>query len=452
MAYRPDFYPNGIPSTKIRGRSKVTVSAKGIINGLSNIPNDGADFGPDSTLGSTSPDQIGLTYTNTSGLKEAINFLGTEGQIEMGDGIFNINESIIVPQSIAINGKADSTQNSTGTVFNTNLTSGNFITLGSSVKPYLSKFSNIAFTQNITGLTCIYLYSAICVLERIVINGNYGTALYWTGPDAVFLNCTFAQGGNNTNSTPMVECNSASTGNFINCRFESYYYCGCSLISSNGISFIGCIFDDNGQTNAYSISLDSGTSSIEIIGGSYHSSVTSATIIYNLSTFLTITGSRLFGQATIIHDKGSGSVITGNNFPAWSTTNPAYYSDVAPASGYINIICNNNVMVSASTPFVEKNPTTLKGYIVKNNGIFNTQGFGITTPVVPASGSTYENTFPFSVNIIILTASGATATITDANGKVSSSFPLTAGQQITLDVNCSITPTYTTLTWQFYGE
>ncbi|MEM3860329.1 MAG: hypothetical protein QW478_13180 [Candidatus Micrarchaeaceae archaeon] len=37
-----------VPEWKIlKGKPYVTVSAKGISNGLSNIPNDGADFGPD---------------------------------------------------------------------------------------------------------------------------------------------------------------------------------------------------------------------------------------------------------------------------------------------------------------------------------------------------------------------------------------------------------------------
>ena len=44
------------------------------------------------------------------------------------------------------------------------------------------------------------------------------------------------------------------------------------------------------------------------------------------------------------------------------------------------------------------------------------------------------------------------ATITDPSGTVGSSFPITAGQFIELDSNAQITPTYTTLTWQWYGE
>ncbi|MEM3845292.1 MAG: hypothetical protein QXU98_06285 [Candidatus Parvarchaeota archaeon] len=48
--------------TTLSGKPYITVSAKGISNGLSNIPNDGADFGPD-TPG-----------TQTSGIQEAWNY------------------------------------------------------------------------------------------------------------------------------------------------------------------------------------------------------------------------------------------------------------------------------------------------------------------------------------------------------------------------------------------
>jgi len=58
------FISNYPPVTEsdIKGKPYVTVSAKGIANGLSDIPNDGADFGPD-TPG-----------TQTSGIQEAINY------------------------------------------------------------------------------------------------------------------------------------------------------------------------------------------------------------------------------------------------------------------------------------------------------------------------------------------------------------------------------------------
>lgn len=68
----------------IRGKPYITVSAKGMINGLSNIPNDGADFGPD-TPG-----------TQTDGLAEAINY-GIKTGIISGTGIFVPEIKIISP-------------------------------------------------------------------------------------------------------------------------------------------------------------------------------------------------------------------------------------------------------------------------------------------------------------------------------------------------------------------
>jgi len=53
----------------------ITVSAKGMSNGLSDEPNDGMDFGPDTMLGATSPDQYGPPYTQTSGIQEAHNYV-----------------------------------------------------------------------------------------------------------------------------------------------------------------------------------------------------------------------------------------------------------------------------------------------------------------------------------------------------------------------------------------
>ena len=50
----------------------ISVSAKGIVNGLSNIPNDGADFGPDSYNPNYSGS--GIPYTQTSGIQEAFTY------------------------------------------------------------------------------------------------------------------------------------------------------------------------------------------------------------------------------------------------------------------------------------------------------------------------------------------------------------------------------------------
>ena len=62
-----------IYSNRIVNGSAV-VASKGIVNGLSVLPNDGQDWGPDTTLGATAPGQYGAPYTTTSGRQEANNF------------------------------------------------------------------------------------------------------------------------------------------------------------------------------------------------------------------------------------------------------------------------------------------------------------------------------------------------------------------------------------------
>ena len=73
----------------------VTVSTKGISNGLSDIPNDGFDFGPDTMLNTTSKGQYGPPYTQTSGIQEAFNYLQqfNGGEIKFASGIYYVNET-----------------------------------------------------------------------------------------------------------------------------------------------------------------------------------------------------------------------------------------------------------------------------------------------------------------------------------------------------------------------
>jgi len=87
----------------IKGRPYIVVSAKGIANGLSDIPNDGADFGPDTTLNATDPSQTGTPYTQTNGIQEAINyamqFAPDTLEIHLTSGEFTVNQGIVFPST-----------------------------------------------------------------------------------------------------------------------------------------------------------------------------------------------------------------------------------------------------------------------------------------------------------------------------------------------------------------
>jgi hypothetical protein len=100
MTFETNFplYPTKLPY--------VTVSAKGMSNGLSDIPNDGFDFGPDTILGATSKDQYGPPYTQTSGIQEAINYVFNQGggEIVLGEGVFTMDSNYVIQQSAITNG------------------------------------------------------------------------------------------------------------------------------------------------------------------------------------------------------------------------------------------------------------------------------------------------------------------------------------------------------------
>jgi len=73
----------------------ITVSAKGMSNGLSDIPNDGFDFGPDTMLGTSSKGLYGPPYSPTLGIQEAVNYIFNNGGgvIYFNPGEYDITNS-----------------------------------------------------------------------------------------------------------------------------------------------------------------------------------------------------------------------------------------------------------------------------------------------------------------------------------------------------------------------
>jgi hypothetical protein len=88
---------------RTKGFPEITVSSKGVANGLSEDFNDGYDFGVDSydpTSTATIP------YTQTAGIQEGINYVGNKGEIKLTGGNFNItatgNTTINIPYNVSI--------------------------------------------------------------------------------------------------------------------------------------------------------------------------------------------------------------------------------------------------------------------------------------------------------------------------------------------------------------
>ena len=114
----------------------VNVTSKGIVNGLSVLPNDGkGGFGPDTTKGTTAPGQYGSPYTETSGIQEGVNYVGTgiNLPIVLSAGVFTISTSIVINYNgirILGSGHGNGTSNNgVGTVLYTTTTGIDFIDL-----------------------------------------------------------------------------------------------------------------------------------------------------------------------------------------------------------------------------------------------------------------------------------------------------------------------------------
>jgi len=92
------------PPPAIKNIGYITVSSKGISNGLSDFTNDGADFGPDS------PNSSGTGLTQTAGIQEAINYAASIAiffdtiatgyvlpPIKFLTGLYTLNSTVIFP-------------------------------------------------------------------------------------------------------------------------------------------------------------------------------------------------------------------------------------------------------------------------------------------------------------------------------------------------------------------
>jgi len=120
-------YHSKLPFRNVKGKPYVTVSAKGISNGLSDTYNDGADFGPDTMLNATSPNQYGPPYTQTAGIQEAINYVTSlgGGDIEVAHGTYTATTNIVITGSnIRLRGHGKPTLNMNFNQITNNNTSG----------------------------------------------------------------------------------------------------------------------------------------------------------------------------------------------------------------------------------------------------------------------------------------------------------------------------------------
>ena len=419
----------------IRGKPYITVSAKGMINGLSNIPNDGADFGPDTTKGATAPGQYGGTYTETSGVQEGWTYAATQGnQTIMFTATYNdkapfqINTDILVPniaggKSIRLVGQG----RTSGTVlqFNSGCTKG--IDYGANYSGNFvgnAQIENIALWANTSTLTSLLNIPCTTVGGYVSLRDvQYGAtttaptytdaAIYISGVQYVSLIGVADEQGKNNGVTII---------NAGICWMTDYRGAGATVtLQENNYTFL---------------SIKNGTP-----------------IILQGNGYTKITGNYINGYTITCNDTNSIIILSGNF--ALANVTPVIISSGA----LVNTLSLRDAVIDAGVsdlPFVTNNGTLT--YFDKRNVLFgNTDAESIVFPAnsptistnPPVSGTAYQNTNPYDIRLKIpvtysptssaaatlATGISSTSTVTTST-KVSIPAGLTAadGQILTYDM------------------
>jgi len=442
----------------IKGKPYITVSAKGITNGLSNIPNDGADFGPDTMLNATDPSQIGPPYTKTYGIAEAVYYQTNirKKKILLLPGNYNLYSQIPIYDGTVIEGTAETeAYNTTSTYLNLQTDLGN-----NPVMPFNSSSIN-----NI-------------VLKNIFFNGASHTA------SAIIDFSIFPEGPHHNILENIITNNMENfTYDFNLDHMEDTF---CNHLYINRISWqalAGSSYFFNGTVGQFT-------------AGSEHTVINNTTI----ADSVILMGENVFFPALELNnvwfDHPSASIIyfgvanqiwtiAFNNCYIFLNQNngsppPAFAlkSGISSATAYVTF---NNTIISY---FNQAGSTcsSLVSYPMFGTGITgnamlynvqhdcggvptfwtdwqnwlvdyepkNVNAFSITTPAVPASGTTITNNNPFSVDIYITNA-GSVSSYQINNLTISAG--LSVGQKITLAPGWSLTLTYSTAptwTWAYH--
>ena len=148
----PGFFPDMWKN--ITGKPYITVSSKGLANGLSEYFNNGADFGPDSL-------QADGSLTQTTGIQEAGNYLISNGggKMVLKNGAYEIHTGIqwLYNSSIQIEGETKGWENTQG---------------GLTTPPYIYPSSDFDTSTPMLSYFTPVVNSGVMKIENILFFGN----------------------------------------------------------------------------------------------------------------------------------------------------------------------------------------------------------------------------------------------------------------------------------------
>jgi hypothetical protein len=463
-------YVPKVKYNKIQGKPYVTVSAKGISNGLSDTYNDGADFGPDTMLNATSPNQYGPPYTQTTGIQEAINYAKNTGElfVRFKSGLYTINSQLSIPSYIGIDFSDAQVKLSSSfsypyaiqingqfvKLYNLSLNMNNVpnvgaITMSSSLKnnfAYLTMKNINAYNfaqgspYNQIG---IYLTGYDSFIENLQLSGNPTIAMTIESGADIYINNVLII---NASSALQIFGSEHIFLNNIDLDSNGSQYAQSSimiidtshsiLINNLSIWFNSNVY--NYQNYSGSVGLQIGTPNTSYTSSTHNSDI----VINNLNI---IDANVTYGLT--IYD-GIGLRIKG------FIGNPPLYTTSYPINTGISFGTNSTATIQYSTIDIDYyNLQTIASNFPPSNN-YNTlivrPPYNVTTPTVPASGTAAYNYNPFPVLVHLYNGSVTEIQVTKAYNGVtytvfsSSSGTALVGNSVRLDPGDSITITYST--------
>ena len=439
----PDRFP--MEWKNITGKPYITISSKGLANGLSEYINDGADFGPDSL-------QADGTLTQTSGIQEAINYAYPLGkEIDLIGHIFKITKpytlgtyrnyiielpsstSLSSPTSLKIVGK------SSGGAMNTILSGipqgaytgdeGSVIIDASSVSPPDSSLANWVMGNDNpnSGLASLaFIMENIAVIAPSSGTNNYNSsgiaASNYICSVALFRNVSVSKtftANNSGNAGTGIEMTGAGADNSWSDNINiAGFYTGLKITTQwtniGSINIVGCTFG---------IVFDNVSSHLDNMLTAHFVNFTLCQ--YPLSVLTTS------GAYSVIFNIFSVSVFYDS-----SNSSYPFSDDTYDPSNYLNGVIytylkQNGANNDYVAPSLDTSSNLYIEYVANNNGQYNRYQPAVsisTNP--PVSGTVYQNTNAYAIEIdmpVYATTAATAGYVTVAKGATST--PTAIGNQ-----------------------
>ena len=435
------------------GVPELTVSAKGVANGLSTEYNDGYDFGPDSYDPNST---ASIPYTQTAGIQEAIDSLPTvysaytkryvhKGKILLTSAsvysgtspiVVGDDDQIEIIGTIAPAGSnySPSSDYTMCTTINMESDQGNFV-----LYDYATSVSSNH--GGVLTLDNLYFYSKTQITNPL--KSAYTLSLNTSWLDTIHIGyIAVYDGSGGLNGAMIIASNGSDT------IIDAKHIKVAGTTNQVGIVYIG--------VNNFKFDL------LDITGLEFASSPTSSTA--NAGLYIAVGGQAIIGSLHLFENFNSflsvsnlgesiNSLYIANLFlemTAPSTSNPYSLSEGTRSMFYTSVLVEKISIGSTFNPWTTDTGTVnillaefdTSSYHFGSIKILDPTVFNTVSPSIsanpPASGTAYQNTLPYDIEIdlpVYATTSGTAGYVTVAKGSSSSSLTTIGNQYVSGDTS-----------------